>query len=106
MHVPGMILMTIFGHVLSTVKRAFDFYDFMRRRFGRVAVAKAKLQRIGVEAAWQSPTASTMRGSRIRLRTTTDWRVALELQYEGCGYVRDGCYEVWVNAMPPVIRGL
>jgi hypothetical protein len=105
MHMLQAILMTGLGHILSLLKHGVELYDFLRHRFGRVARAKERLQSVCMMQAYKAATASTMRGGRILLRTPVEWRAAFELQSEGRGYVREGCYEVWVNTMPSLLRG-
>jgi len=105
MHIFQAILMTVVGHIFSLLRQGVELYDFLRHRFGRVARAKVRLQSICIMQAYQAATASTMRGGRVLLRTAVEWRAAFELQSEGRGYVREGCYEVWVNTMPHFVRG-
>jgi hypothetical protein len=90
-------------HALQLWNRGADLWKFLSSRFG-LAATKAKLQRTCFEAAWGMQTASTLRIGRIQLRTSTELRAALELQSEGCGYVRYGCYEVWVNTIPAPLQ--
>jgi hypothetical protein len=71
----------------------------------RIATAwiKDSLRLKGEDLAYGMQTASTMRGSRVRL-SWYQMRAARELQSEGRGIIRDGYFETWVSTLPPVLR--
>lgn len=82
---------------VSAVKAA---YQFGCKLYGWLV--KDALQRRGEDAARNAPTASVIRGSRIRLRWY-ERPAARALQREGLGTISGSYYETWVNVAPPGI---
>ena len=88
------IISFILGHAVSLLAQIFRYAN---------AAIKDRLRCKGEDLAYGARTASTLRGSRIRL----SWyqrRGARELQREGLGIIRDGYFETWVNTVPLAVR--
>jgi hypothetical protein len=81
--------------------------DYLRRggRNQITEILKKELLRDCSAAAWTAASASTMRAGNIRLDNRGQWEAALELAREGHGIIRKGSFEVWINAIPPLLRG-
>jgi hypothetical protein len=82
--------------VVSSVKVIRQIYRWVGQ------LVKNRLRDRSDELARRAPTASVLRGSRIKLRWY-QWPAARELQREGHGAIRDGYYERWINITPPAI---
>ncbi len=88
------IILFILGHAPSWLIRIWRYTN---------AKIKDRLRCRGLDLAYGAQTASTMRGSRIPL-SPYQMGAARELQREGHGIIRDGCFETWVNTMPLAMR--
>lgn len=84
----------LLGHAVSWLTQIY--------RYTNVAI-KDHLRCRGEDLAYGSRTASTVRISRIPL-SRYQLRAARELQREGHGIIRDGCFETCVNTIPLALR--